>query len=370
MGLSLKQLESFRHNLASSFSPYYLFDDDPDGLVSFLLCNKLNNGFWSCVKDSPIVSKKYALKALSKNADKVVILDKPGLDTDFLKALKLNVVWLDHHPPQIFEFSNPLLKYYNPRISNLKDGRPTSFWVFKALSKAFKRNKKDYRWLALIGCLGDYYWPRFGVRVLKQNIGLFQNLGLKSSKKSFRLDVSKEISSKFIDQILYNSRFGELIKLFSYSLKPYSRLMRKIVRELSTIDTLEELLDESLVKHGWKNYHMLDRVYNNLLQKQAIFKKNLMLLVYSSKYSMTGMLSNELSFRHSNRLVIVCRQTKSKYICSLRSRNLRVDNLLSKSLVNIKGFGGGHEYACGATIHINDFERFLKNLEIEISKVK
>ena len=64
MAISEEGLSTFWKFLSNSYNPYYLFDDDPDGLCSFLLCHKQTQGNWSVVKDSPKVSKNYALKAL------------------------------------------------------------------------------------------------------------------------------------------------------------------------------------------------------------------------------------------------------------------------------------------------------------------
>lgn len=389
MGLYNKELEAFKKHVLESFNPYYLFDDDPDGLVSFLLCNKLNPGYWSCVKDSPIIKKRYALKALSIGADRIIILDKPRLDIGFFKALKLNTTWLDHHPPQEFDVVSPYLSYYNPRIKNPNDGRPTSFWVFKSLSKELNnRFKNRFEWLALIGCLGDYYWPRFGFKVLKQYENSIPNLFPKSlqaltakkqvltPKKTVKKQqhdktlVDVDIDVNIIDQVLYKSRFGSLVKLFSYTLRLHSKAMRRIVKELSNATNIKELFDESIVKYGWRNYYSLESVYKQLMEKQAVIKKNILLLVYSSKYSLSGMLSNELSFKHPKKLVIVCRQAKNRYVCSLRSRVWRINRVLLKALSNVNGYGGGHEHACGATISSNDFERFLKNIDLELSKAK
>ncbi|MCD6464359.1 DHH family phosphoesterase [Candidatus Woesearchaeota archaeon] len=348
MALTKQELALFANKVMSSLNPYYLFDDDPDGLCSFLICNKHKPGAWSVVKDNPKVSKLYAFRALNHDSDVAFILDKPLIDTEFFQTFKRSIVWLDHHPVQNISFRN--VTYLNPRISKPSDGRPTTFWVFKAfktLNTAKKRSSKlNLEWLAMIGCIADYYLPRFVFKL--------------ASKPEYKNLMPKRLT---IDNFLYNSRLGLLVKLFSFALKPRSRLRKRIIKELSKINTIQELLDEDIAKLSWTNYYRLINIYNEILNKQAFVKGKLLLLVYNSKYSLTGMLSNELSFKHPEKLVVVCRVSKTKYVCSLRSKHFRVDKVLQKALLGVNGSGGGHEFACGANIALNDFEMFLKNLE-------
>ena len=41
--------------------------------------------------------------------------------------------------------------------------------------------------------------------------------------------------------------------------------------------------------------------------------------------------------------------------------------VLEKALDGIEGFGGGHEHACGASVPIEDFDKFIKQLRKAIA---
>jgi len=47
---------------------------------------------------------------------------------------------------------------------------------------------------------------------------------------------------------------------------------------------------------------------------------------------------------------------------SLRSKEIILPKLIEKALVGIKGSGGGHDYAIGSSVKIEDFDRFIGNL--------
>jgi hypothetical protein len=54
--------------------------------------------------------------------------------------------------------------------------------------------------------------------------------------------------------------------------------------------------------------------------------------------------------------------------CSIRgSEKGNIPAALEKALVGIDGYGGGHEYACGACIKVDDFPRFIENMKKELN---
>ena len=80
--------------------------------------------------------------------------------------------------------------------------------------------------------------------------------------------------------------------------------------------------------------------------------------------SFTGDLSNELLFRFPKRVILVGREKNGEVKLSLRSGpKIKLSEILEKALVGIDGYGGGHEYACGACVKSEDFKRFVSNLK-------
>ncbi|NTV23754.1 MAG: DHH family phosphoesterase, partial [Nanoarchaeota archaeon] len=54
------------------------------------------------------------------------------------------------------------------------------------------------------------------------------------------------------------------------------------------------------------------------------------------------------------------------YKLSLRSAKRKVLPILHKALEGLKGFGGGHEHACGANVNEADFDEFLENIKKQL----
>ena len=49
-----------------------------------------------------------------------------------------------------------------------------------------------------------------------------------------------------------------------------------------------------------------------------------------------------------------------------RSRNILIPPILEKSFAGLEGYGGGHEYACGASIKERDFKEFIERMKKNI----
>ena len=46
--------------------------------------------------------------------------------------------------------------------------------------------------------------------------------------------------------------------------------------------------------------------------------------------------------------------------CSMRSTKIVLPPLIEKSLAGLRGYGGGHELACGLNVDVDDFDEFLR----------
>jgi len=72
------QLDEIKSFLNKSENPLFLFDDDPDGISSFLLLKRyFDKGKGVIVKASPKLPEVYTRKIDEYRPDLVVILDKP-----------------------------------------------------------------------------------------------------------------------------------------------------------------------------------------------------------------------------------------------------------------------------------------------------
>ena len=51
---------------------------------------------------------------------------------------------------------------------------------------------------------------------------------------------------------------------------------------------------------------------------------------------------------------------------SLRSSKINLRKILEKALINVEGYGGGHEFACGANVKKRDFDVFLDQINEQL----
>jgi single-stranded DNA-specific DHH superfamily exonuclease len=145
-----KELKQIREELQTAKRPLFIFDDDEDGLCSFLLCYRfIREGKGIVKKSSPNVTTAFLRKVEEYNPDKVFILDAPSVDQDFIDAVKVPIIWIDHHGP-VERYG---VKYFNPRKHKPDIYYPTTAICYDAI-------KKDM-WLAMVGCVGDWFIPSF-----------------------------------------------------------------------------------------------------------------------------------------------------------------------------------------------------------------
>jgi len=155
------ELQEIRDMLQKAKNPLFLFDDDQDGLCSFiLLWRSVEKGKGIPIKG--IVGDEILRKITTESPDLLIILDKPVLEQEFISSLHIPIIHIDHHP--LLEIKASHYHYYNPRKNNAKDERPTSYW-------AYKITKKDL-WIAMIGIIGDWHIPEFTEEFQKQYPGL------------------------------------------------------------------------------------------------------------------------------------------------------------------------------------------------------
>ena len=87
--LSEKQILEIREHLEKAQSPLFLFDNDLDGLSSFILLRKyIGRGKGVAVRNHPDVGDGYIRKISEFNTDYVFVLDKPILGKEFIEGVR------------------------------------------------------------------------------------------------------------------------------------------------------------------------------------------------------------------------------------------------------------------------------------------
>ncbi|MBR9703341.1 hypothetical protein GOV10_04850, partial [Candidatus Woesearchaeota archaeon] len=161
MGFSEQEKKDFRAFVAKAKRPVVLYDDDPDGVTSYgMLARALERAGAETikgivVKKTPEVNEGFVSKTLSTKPDVVFILDKPKVADKFIEKMTVPIVWLDHHEPSKQDSDYELLTYFNPRVADDEDNKPTCHWVHE-----FVGEPEDL-WVALLGVVADWHIPEF-----------------------------------------------------------------------------------------------------------------------------------------------------------------------------------------------------------------
>ena len=158
--LSQEQIAEIREHLEKAQNPVFFFDNDIDGLMSFVILRRyLGRGKGVAIKSFPELDKSYIHKAEEFNSDYIIILDKPIVSNEFLEEAKqrnLPILWIDHHEIDS-SYTGDNLSYYNPIFSHNKSSEPTSYIVYKISAR------KEDLWFAMAGSISDNF-------LLKRNI--------------------------------------------------------------------------------------------------------------------------------------------------------------------------------------------------------
>ncbi len=335
------EIKEIRRRLQSAERPLFLYDDDPDGLSSYLLLRRYcGRGHGVVVKSSPIIDNSYVRRIREVRPDVVFILDKPIVKQEFADEAGVPVVWIDHHEPVQIEN----VSYFNPRKQDDRDNRPTSYWCYQV-------TKQDM-WIAACGILGDWFIPDFIEDLIGKYPGLIGHI-------------------KDPGEALYTTELGKLVRIFSAVLKGPTGDTNKCAAILAKMDSPYEILDESTPrgKYLYSKYLRVHESYEKLLKKakSKVKKGRLLLFMYpSAKISLTGELSNELLYLYPGKVILVGREKPDRVIVSIRSRELSLPGVIRGCLEGLDGYGGGHEHACGGNISKNDFRIFVERFRKEV----
>lgn len=342
--LTSKQVKFLKEELDTAKNPLFLFDDDPDGLCSFLLFYRMNQeGHGTVVKTIPKLTTSFLRKVQEYNPDKVFILDIPIVEQEFIDAVKRPVFWIDHHQP----LERQKVHYFNPRLTQPEIYIPTTRLAYQV-----SQNPEDL-WLAMVGCLGDYHLPDFQNEFIKK----YPDLLKKDSD---------------IDKAIYLEPIGKLTRIFSFLLKGKTSEVNKCIKILTRVRSPYEILNQqtSQGKYLYKRFENVDNRYQVLLEKakKISSKGKIFLFNYTEQsWSFTSELANELLHLHPNKIIIIARKKSGEMKCSLRSKKTPLPQIIEKALLGIEGYGGGHEFACGGNIKEEDWQQFLINLERELA---
>jgi len=342
--LNDKQIKIIKEELDNSRKPIFFFHDDPDGLSSFLLFYRyLKDGKGIPIKAVPNVNQVYLKKVEEYDPDRIFVLDIALVEQEFIDKVKMNIIWIDHHTPQVRE----KVIYFNPRNNVPSVNVPTPYLCWQVVQNDL--------WIAMTGCVGDWYWPDFA----------------EDFKQKYPDLLDKNVNS--VETALFNSVLGKLVKIFSFNLKGSTKDVYQSMKVLCRVKDPYEVLNQSSAggKFLYKKFEKINVLYEKMLSyaKKKDSQDKFLIYTYSDdKLSLTKDIANELSYLFQDKIIIVGREKDDEVRCSIRARPpINLQTVFGKAIIGIEGYGGGHEQAVGCAIKKHNFTRFVENLRKEIS---
>ena len=334
-----------RKSLDESENPLFLFDDDPDGLCSFLLLRSYTKkGIGLPIKMNPALDVEFLDLIKDYEYDSIFILDKPVVSQEFIDAFSVPVVWIDHHPA----IQRRGVRYFNPQTKG--EGAPicTTTLCYQAV--------KGPIWIAALGSVSDWIIPDYFEEFRKKYPDL---VGAK----------------KTVEEVLFTTPFGKLSRIFSFLIKGQVDEVKEHLSLLLKIKEPMDILDKKTEAGRllYDRIQSIEKEYDRLLKAALEVSAEDKLLFFSyidTNLSLTSDLSNELLYKRSGNLIIIAREKDGKLMLSLRSDIFSVREFLEDALKHVEGHGGGHKYACGAMISKQDLSKFLDIMRDHIKKAK
>ena len=339
--LTEKDYAQIREELRTSERPLFLFHDDPDGLSSFLLLYKMvERGAGMLVKSVPKIDERFVKAAKDPAYDKIFIMDIAVVEQSFIDQVKKPIIWIDHHQP--LKRSN--VKYFNPRVGNVSDNYPASYLCYKV------NGDQKNLWIAMTGVVGDWMLPEFAHEFAERYSDLWKD-GVKKP-----------------DDAMYETKLGTLIKIFSFILKGPVSDGIKCFKMLTRISEPYEILNKASPsgKYLYDKFERINGSYEKVLEdaKKCVTEEKFVIYIYKGSQGYSGEVANEILHFYPDRVIIVGRERDGEVRMSLRgSGNNVILPKLKKALEGVDGYGGGHEYACGAAVKDHDFPRFVESFK-------
>ena len=344
--LSQKQLGEIKEHLLKAQNPIFFFDNDPDGLCSFLILQRyIQKGVGIPIRSFPEMNVDYFKKVEEYKSDYVFILDKPLVSKLFfeeIRKINIPVVWIDHHKMENI-FVPDFVNYFNSfsLVENKKEinNEPTTYLCYKSTLK------KEDLWIAVIGCISDRFTPEFYEEFKKNYPDLSYN-----SKDAF--------------EIFYNSPIGTMSKLISFGLKDSITNINKMLKFLISTKSPYELLEETNKnREMYYKFNQISKKLKKLVEKAVSLadEDKILFFQYGGDLSISSDLSNELNYLFPNKIIVVIYVSGVKANISVRGE--KVKELILDVLKGIpNSSGGGHENAIGAQVRIEDIEKFRELL--------
>ena len=355
--LTKKQIGEIKEHLERAQRPLFFYDNDSDGLCSFVLLRKfLDRGKGVAIRSFPNLDKNYVRKVEELNPDYVFVLDKPYVSDDFFAAIReigLPVVWIDHHDIEKVDetaqkFDNLYLYNWARNKGEDKSDEPVTYWAYKI------SNRKEDLWIAVCGCIADSYLPDF-ISDFKERWPEFWT--------------EKEVKTAF--DAYFGTEIGRIAESLNFGLKDSTSNIVKLQNFLISINEPGEVFEETSKNYDFrKKYKEIKKKYDSLVERaKTRVGKKMLSFDYSGDLSISSEISNRLLYSFPGKIIFVAFRKGAISNISLRGKGVKkfLERILSSGEFE-NATGGGHEDAVGARIKTEDLDKFKKFLEEEIDK--
>ena len=341
--LTKKQITEIREHLEKAQNPVFFFDNDADGLCSFLLLQRfIGRGKGVAMKSAD--SGNYFKKVQELNADYIFILDKPVVSEKFfeeVRQINIPVVWIDHHDMgnEIPEFVN----YYNPLLNKGKTNEPVTELCYGVAEK------KEDLWIAVVGCISDMRIPKFYSEFKEK----YPDLVINSDNPL---------------EIYFKSQAGKIAKIFNCALKDRTTNVVHMLKFLMKVKNPYEVLEESNSNQAMhKRFNEINERNQKLLDKVDSNQGKVLFFQYGGEMSISAELADGIRYKFPGKIVVVIYVAGEKVNISVRGENVR--EMVLEVIKDLEGAtGGGHENAVGVRVKVKDIEKFKKRFSELVEK--
>ncbi|MCH7902835.1 DHH family phosphoesterase [archaeon] len=230
--------------------------------------------------------------------------------------------------------------------NNSNSGEPVIYCCYQI------SQKKEDLWIAVIGCISDSFIPDF-----------YEEFEEKYPELSIKFENVKDI--------FYKSQIGKAAQILNGGLKDritnVINMLRFLIKSKSPHDVLEETSKNRTMHDRFKQ---INSKFEKLVEKaRKIVKEEdkLLFFKFGGDLSVSGEVSNYLSYLFPEKVVVVAYVTEVKANISVRGRGVR--KIVLKAIEDIEdSTGGGHRDAVGVGVKIEDLEKFRKNMEKSVAR--
>ncbi len=347
----MKKAVDFLNNIKENDETVVIFNNDGDGICSCVLLDrfleKTGRKKPYIISQPMPMDKNITQRVQTGVPDRIIFLDiAADQQQNILKKLGgiCDILIIDHH--QVFKnVTKGNIVHYNPRMEQHDTYKSTSYCVYKICSKII--DMSEWLWIAGVGMVSDY-----NLNDSKDTVGLV--------KEKYNLE-----------EPLYETRLGKIADMISSTRATNALSCEQMVGilEAATFEELEKAKNAEKMEESYKTikHEMASLISDG--DENAEKVGNIVFYNIKSKFNLASALSTKISEKFRKNLVVIYEKKGNRIKVSARNqaKNINAGRVMQHAAKSVGGSGGGHEAAAGATIPVENWDKFREIL-IKTSK--